>query len=211
LASQISHKKDGVRYPDAAIANAFVTRLEREIHTGADHTKIILGAIHEIPAEITDPPDVWSYTNFHSTANLADRPRLRIGMTSCRNDIEALSRLGTALVKLIIAPAKDPASTPKNVRRKTRARDWVTQCESAEQSTDRVVFAMDAIGKNSVTEIDEEILARLPSVNDPALNPQTNVTHEKIFEIDSTSPRVIRLDIAVIDPIISREKVCAPK
>src|SRR4029078_13222522 len=95
--------------------------LEREIHAGADHNKIILGAIHEIPAEITDRPDVWSYTNFHSTANLADLPRLLIGMTSCGNDIEALSRLGKALVILFLAPAKDPASATKNVRRKTRA------------------------------------------------------------------------------------------
>ena len=45
---------------------------------------------------------------------------------------------------------------------------------------------MDAIGENSVTEIDEEILARLASINNPALNPQTNVTHEKIFEIDAS-------------------------
>ena len=34
--------------------------LEREIHAGADHTEIIFRAVHEIPAEITDPADVWS-------------------------------------------------------------------------------------------------------------------------------------------------------
>ena len=34
--------------------------LEREIHAGADHTKIIVWAVHEIPAEITDPADMRS-------------------------------------------------------------------------------------------------------------------------------------------------------
>jgi len=35
-----------------------VKGLEREIHAGADHTEIILGPVHEIPAEITNPADV---------------------------------------------------------------------------------------------------------------------------------------------------------
>jgi hypothetical protein len=35
-------------------------RLEREIHAGADHTKIVIRAVHEIPAEITDPADMRS-------------------------------------------------------------------------------------------------------------------------------------------------------
>ena len=47
----------------SAIANAAATNvscegLEREIHAGADHTKIIIWAVHEIPAEITDPANV---------------------------------------------------------------------------------------------------------------------------------------------------------
>ena len=39
-------------------------------------------------------------------------------MTSCRDDIETFSRLDKALVDLLLAPAKDPASSPKNVGRK---------------------------------------------------------------------------------------------
>ena len=34
--------------------------LEREIHAGADHTKIVIRAVHEIPAKITDPADMRS-------------------------------------------------------------------------------------------------------------------------------------------------------
>ncbi len=184
-----SYKKAASGIPDAVIANALVKRLEREIHSGADHPKIIFWAIHEIPAEITDPADVRSYADFHSTANLADCPRLSICMASCRNDIETFSRLDKALVDLFLASAKDPASPAKNVGRKARARDRVTQRKSAQYSTDRVALAVDTIGKNSVAEIDEGILARLPSINHPALNPDTNVTHEKIFEIDATPPK----------------------
>src|SRR6476620_7763802 len=206
-----SYKKAASGIPDAAKANALAKRLEREINAGADHTKIIVWAVHEIPAEITDPPDVRSYADFHPPANLADCPRLGICMTSCRNDIETFSWLDKALVDLLLATAKDPASPAKNVRRKTRARDRVTQGESAQYSTDRVVLAVDATGKNPVTEIDEDILARLTSINHPALNPHTNVTHEKIFEVDATPPSVVCLDVAVIDPISSRENVCAPK
>ena len=53
-------KKAASGIPDAAIANALVDSLEREIHARADHTKIIVWAVHEIPAEITDPADVRS-------------------------------------------------------------------------------------------------------------------------------------------------------
>ena len=198
-------------FPDAAIAKALAERLEREIHSGADHSKIIFGAIHEIPAEITDPADVRGYADFHSTANLAHCPRLGICMTSCRNDIETFSRLDKALIDLLLASAKDPASPAKNVGRKARARDRVTQGESAQYSTDGVALAVDTIGKNSVAEIDEGILARLPSINHPAFNPDTNITHEKIFEIDATPPSVISLDVAIINPVSSRENVCAQK
>jgi hypothetical protein len=53
-------KKAASGIPDAAIANALVNGLKREIHARADHTKIIIWAVHEIPAEITDPADVRS-------------------------------------------------------------------------------------------------------------------------------------------------------
>src|SRR5438874_9607387 len=132
-------------------------------------------------------------------------------MTSCRDAIETFSRLGKALVNLLLATAKDPTSSAKNVRRKARARDRVTQGESAQHSADRVVLAVDATGKNSVAEIDEDIFARLASINHPALNPHANVTHEKILEIKTTAPSVISLDIAVVSPIRSCENIRAPK
>jgi hypothetical protein len=113
------------------MANPLVKSLECEIHAGTDHAEIILWAIHEIPAEITDPADVRGYADFHPTAHLADCSRLCICMTGRRNDIESFSGLDKALVDLLLATAKDPASPAKNVRRKARARDRVTQGESA--------------------------------------------------------------------------------
>jgi hypothetical protein len=53
-------KKAAFGIPDAALTSSFVNGLEREIHASADHTKIIIWAVHEIPAEITDPADVRS-------------------------------------------------------------------------------------------------------------------------------------------------------
>src|SRR6476659_9989754 len=88
-------KKGGVRYSRRRHSKCSCEELEREIHAGAHHAKIIVWAVHEIPAEIADPADVRSYADFHPTANLADCPRLGICMTSCRNDIETFSGLDT--------------------------------------------------------------------------------------------------------------------
>src|SRR5204862_4048833 len=114
-------------------------------------------------------------------------------------------------VDLRQAGAKDHASSAKNVQRKARARYRVTQGESAQHSADSIALTMDAPDKNSVTKIDEYILACLPSINHPALNSHANITHEKVFEIDTTPPSVISLDVAVIYPISSRENVSAPQ
>src|SRR5438034_11649379 len=103
-------------------------------------------------------------------------------MTSCRDDIEPFPRLDKALVDLLLAPAKDPSSSAKNVWRKARARDRVTQGESAQHSADRVVLAVDATGQNPVAEVDEDILARLVRINHPARNPHAHLTRVNILE-----------------------------
>src|SRR4030095_9125234 len=132
-------------------------------------------------------------------------------MTGRGDDIESLSKLNKPLVDFVLAPGKNPTSSAKNVWRKARAMDGVTQGKSAQHSADRVVLVVDATGKNSVAEIDEDILACLPSINNTAPNPHAHVPHEKVFEIDATAPSVIRLDVAVIYPIISCENVRAQK
>ena len=53
-------------------------------------------------------------------------------MTSCRDDIETFSRLDKALIDLLLASAKDPATSAKNIWRKARARNRVPQRERAQ-------------------------------------------------------------------------------
>jgi hypothetical protein len=54
------YEKAASGIPDTATKNVRANGLEREIHAGADHTKIVIRAVHEIPAEITDPADMRS-------------------------------------------------------------------------------------------------------------------------------------------------------
>src|ERR1700760_2858983 len=132
-------------------------------------------------------------------------------MTCCRNDIKTFARLGKALVDLLLASAKDPATSAKNVRRKTCAGNRITQGESAKYPANHVALALNASREDSVGEISKDILTCLPCIDCPALNAHTNVAHEKILEIDATPPRVISFDVAIIYPISSCESVCAPK
>src|SRR5262245_12849450 len=132
-------------------------------------------------------------------------------MTCCCDDIETFSRLDKTLVDLFLASAKDPATATKNVWRKSRARDGVTQRESAQHSPDRVGLAVNTTGEDSIAEINVNILACLVSINHPAFNPQADVSHEKIFEIDATAPCVIGLDVTIIDPLFSSKNIGPPK
>jgi hypothetical protein len=45
--------------PDAALANAILGPLECEINPSANHAKVVMRPVHKIPAEITDPANVW--------------------------------------------------------------------------------------------------------------------------------------------------------
>lgn len=61
FASQIdAYKKAASGIADADIAKASGEGLEGEIHAGADHSKIIVRSVYEIPTEIIDPADMRS-------------------------------------------------------------------------------------------------------------------------------------------------------
>src|SRR5215813_2925920 len=119
-------------------------------------------------------------------------------MTGCLDDIETLSRLDRALINLFLTPAKDPASSAKNVWRKSAAGNWITQREGTQHTTDYVALVLNTADEFVVAKIDKNILTHLPSIQCPALNPYADVTHEKILEIDAAAPRVISLNVAVI-------------
>ena len=92
--------------------------LEGEIYAGANHAKVVLRPVHKIPAEITDPANVWGHANFHATANLADCLRLGTGLLST-NDSVVQDNVRS------FAAAKDSAAPTKDVGREARAANRV--------------------------------------------------------------------------------------
>src|SRR6266536_2150206 len=57
----------------------------------------------------------------------------------------------------------------------------------------------------------KHILARLPRINCPAFNSDTDITPEKVFQVDTTAPGVVGFHVAVILPLVSGEHVSSPK
>ena len=47
--------------------------LEGEIETAAHHAKVVMRTIDHVPAEIIDPADMRSKTDFNATTELADQ------------------------------------------------------------------------------------------------------------------------------------------
>src|SRR6266436_993678 len=99
--------------------------LEREINSGTRHAEVIFRTVDKVPAEITDPTDVRSDTDFQAAADLADSLARRTCMTSCHDLVEAFSRFSDKHILRPLAAAKDHAASAKNVRRKARAVEWV--------------------------------------------------------------------------------------
>src|SRR3977135_665301 len=102
--------------------------LEGEIEAAAHHTKVVVRTIYHVPAEIIDPADMRSDADFDPAAELADCPRLRIGLFG-PNDSVVHHNLRP------FTTAKDAPAASEDVRCKTRAGDWITQRESAQHGT----------------------------------------------------------------------------
>ena len=208
-------KKAASVIPDAAVAKCYCRCSEGEVHAGADHAEVVLRPINEIPAEITNQADMRRKANFQTAAHLTQCLRLGICMTNRLDNVEAFSSLvnksfAKPPVDLLLATTKDCATSAKNVGRKARTVKRIAQCERAQHRADHVALVMNAILKDVVAEIDEDILACLPRISGPAFNADPDVTREKVLQIDATAPSVIGLDVAVIYPISPRENVCAP-
>ena len=98
--------------------------LEGEIYSGADHPEVVLRAIDEIPAEITDPANVRSEANFHAAADLPDCPRLGTGLVSANNSVVHDNLRA-------FAATKDSAGSAQKLRREARAGNRVAQRQRA--------------------------------------------------------------------------------
>ena len=104
--------------------------LEGEIQAATEHSEVISRPVDYAEAQIVSPTKVTGDSEFETCAELAEHfgftPEvIRLGMD--------LKRVGRPLrVKDVsFATAENRTDASPSVRRKTRARDWITQCESA--------------------------------------------------------------------------------
>src|SRR5437667_12183567 len=89
--------------------------------------------------------------------------------------------------------------------------DRVTQGQCTQHSADHVVLMSKAARKNSIAEIDKGIFARLSGIDGPAFNPDTEVTMEEIFQVDTAAPRVIGLEVGIILPVVRGKNIGSPQ
>src|SRR5438046_4046421 len=106
--------------------------LEGEINSGPRHPKIVLRTVNKVPTEITDPADVRSETDFEAAADLANRLGRGIGVKISEN-----VRVFAVCKRIPFTAAKNRAAATKNVRRKARAVERITQGQRAQDGTDR--------------------------------------------------------------------------
>ena len=132
--------------------------------------------------------------------DLAESLRLRSCKTLCLDNVEAFPGFNNAHIFWPLTTTEDGPTASKNVRRKAAARNWITQCQGSQRSTDRVGGAAGVALKNPVAEIDEGTLARLSGTRRPSFDSDAEVTHEEVFDVSATAPSVIGLNVAVISP-----------
>ena len=128
---RLPRKKGGVRTSERRLRNPGWSILEGEIHPGARHAEVVLRTVNKVPAEITYPADVRREPDFDAAADLANSLRLTPRVTLCLDDIEAFPLFKNSYVVWPLATAKDGPAAPKNVGRKPRTGDRVTQGQSA--------------------------------------------------------------------------------
>src|SRR5262249_10902754 len=65
--------------------------------------------------------------------------------------------------------------------------------------------------ENAGIKVEKGILKRTPRIHCPPFDADTEVPVEKVFEIHTTTPGMIRFEVAIILPIVSCENVSAPQ
>src|SRR5438477_3321281 len=67
-------------------------KLEREGDPATRHAKVIVGAVHHIPAEITHPADMRGKANLKAGTNLAETSGFDVGVSSWKTNRDRLGR-----------------------------------------------------------------------------------------------------------------------
>src|SRR2546423_10688942 len=121
------NKNAGNGDPLPAFAKRDCRSLEGEIKTAADHPEITVAG--KGPAAIGDPTNVRRETNFQAPAHLADSVGIVVVIvviTMPTHELAEGSDKHKALV-VVVAIAKDHATTGEEVRREMRAVEWIAQ------------------------------------------------------------------------------------
>src|SRR5438128_6806982 len=191
--------------------------LEGKIHPSTRHAEVVLRTVNKVPTEITDPADVRREANFEAAADLAKRLGRAAGVKMSENVTLGL-KCFTVRKRIPFTAAKDRAATTKNVGRKTRAVERITQRQRAEGGTHRA-RRMAARGEEKLPCLTfKPLVLKFPEIQDtssgtrrPTFDTNTEVTVEKVFDIPTTAPSVVGLDVAVVLPIVSGKNISAPK
>ena len=143
-----------------------------------------------------------SDADFDATPELADCPRLGIGLSSLEFAV-------TPHKLRSLAAAEDSATTSENVRCKTGARNRVTQSQRAQDRTHCTALVPRIEDKDVPIKIDKDVVKRASGVHRPAFDTNAEITMEKIFKVDATAPGMVSLNVAVVWPRVSCENVSA--
>jgi hypothetical protein len=117
----------GVSQPEGVNPQDF---LEGEIQAATKHSEIIPRAINYAEAQVINHRDVSREPKFETGPKLAEDLRLATEMFGLRINKERVRR-SLRVKDVSFATAENRTDASPSVRRKTRARDWITQCESA--------------------------------------------------------------------------------
>src|SRR5262249_29669790 len=134
---------------------------------------------------------------FETGSELREHFGLAAEMIGLRIDEEGVWR--PLRVKLVsFAAAENRAHAAPGVRRKTRARNRITQCKCAKDGTDGTIMTDPLLDKYRDGLVLEDIEARLGGVECKSLNTDTSVTTEEIFYVAAAAPGVIAANISVV-------------
>src|SRR6266536_5572172 len=160
--------------------------LEGEINAGADHSEVVVPAINNVPAEITEPANVWREANFQAGAQLANRLGRGTQMIGCGNGENEIASGHVPAFSL--TAAKDCAAARPNIWRKARTMDRVTQCERAQNRADCTAL----VPSTKLEDFHSRNVFEFASgIDYPSFNSDAEIPAEEILCIDAPAPCVV--------------------
>src|SRR4030095_9660139 len=149
--------------------------------------------------------------DFDAATELANGFRFGICMTNRLDNVEALIFFDKGFIDRPLATAKDSAATSPHVGGEATAVERKPEGQGAQHGSDCLILMGEGAVENLVDEIEQDFFTRLSCINDPAFNPNAEITVEKVFQIDTTAPSMVSLDVAIVWPIVLCKNISAPQ